>query len=232
MNIKPINNNMALHLLVETPAPEEQFEYILEEKNPKEPAKLFIQGPYMMCNEVNKNQRVYVREDMEREVKRYVKEMVDTKRAMGELNHPTSAEVNLERACHLTTNLRMEGNFVYGRSQVLSTPMGQIVRSLINDGVKVGMSSRALGKLNEESGGINRVTDMRLVAVDCVADPSCPKAFVNGILESKQFVVAADGTLEEFFEKFENSLKNLPRKEVESFLKEQILGFFKMLKTG
>jgi hypothetical protein len=73
---------------------------------------------------------------------------------------------------------------------------------------------------------------MRLVAVDCVADPSCPKAFVNGILESKQFVVAADGSLEEFFEKFENSLKNLPRKEVESFLKEQILGFFKMLKTS
>ena len=143
---------MALRLLVETPAPQEQFEYILEEKNSKEPGRLFIQGPYMMCETVNKNQRVYSRDDMSREVNRYIKEMVTTQRAMGELNHPTSAEVNLERACHLVTSLKMEDNYVMGKSQVLSTPMGKIVRSLINDGVKVGMSSRALGKLNEESG--------------------------------------------------------------------------------
>jgi hypothetical protein len=223
---------MALRLLVETPAPEEQFEYILEERNSKEPARLCIQGPYMVCNEINKNQRIYEKSDMEREVNRYIKEMVNSKRAMGELNHPTSAEVNLERACHIVTNLKMEGNYVIGKSQVLSTPMGQIVRSLINDGVKVGMSSRALGKLNEESGGINRVTDMRLIAVDCVADPSCPKAFVNGILESKQFVLAADGNLEEVFERFENSLRNLPVKDVQIYLKEQILSFFKFLKTN
>jgi len=223
---------MALRLLVETPAPEEQFEYILEERNSKEPARLCIQGPYMVCNEINKNQRIYEKSDMEREVNRYIKEMVTPKRAMGELNHPTSAEVNLERACHIVTNLKMEGNYVIGKSQVLSTPMGQIVRSLINDGVKVGMSSRALGKLNEESGGINRVTDMRLIAVDCVADPSCPKAFVNGILESKQFVLAADGNLEEVFERFENSLRNLPVKDMQIYLKEQILSFFKFLKTN
>jgi len=223
---------MSFRLLVETPAPEEQFEYILEEKNPKEPAKLHIQGPYMMCNEVNRNQRVYEKTDMEREVSRYIKEMVNTKRAMGELNHPASAEVNLERACHMVTNLKMEGNIVYGKSQVLSTPMGQLVRSLINDGVKVGMSSRALGKLNEETGGVNRVTDMRLVAIDCVADPSCPTAFVNGILESKQFLVASNGKLEEVFDRLENSISNLPRKDVQGFLKEQILTFFKFLKTS
>lgn len=223
---------MALRLLVETPAPEEQFEYILEEKNSKEPARLCIQGPYMVCNEVNKNQRIYERADMEREVNRYIKEMVNSKRAMGELNHPTSAEVNLERACHIVTNLKLEGNYVIGKSQVLTTPMGQIVRSLINDGVKVGMSSRALGKLNEEAGGINRVTDMRLIAVDCVADPSCPKAFVNGILESKQYVLAADGQLEEVYERFESSLKNLPVKEMQSYLKEQIISFFSFLKSS
>jgi len=223
---------MALRLLVETPAPEEQFEYILEEKNSKEPAKLCIQGPYMVCNEVNKNQRIYEKSDMEREVNRYIKEMVNSKRAMGELNHPTSAEVNLERACHIVTNLKMEGNYVMGRSQVLTTPMGQIVRSLINDGVKVGMSSRALGKLNEETGGINRVTDMRLIAVDCVADPSCPKAFVNGILESKQFVLAADGHLEEVYDRLESSLRSLPSKDVQSYLKEQILSFFSFLKAS
>jgi hypothetical protein len=93
------------------------------------------------------------------------------------------------------------------------------------------MSSRALGKLNEESAGINRVTDMRLIAVDCVADPSCPKAFVNGILESKQFVLAQDGQLEEIYDKFEKTLKSLPTREVQTYLKEQILSFFKFLKT-
>lgn len=223
---------MALRLLVETPAPQEQFEYILEEKNPKEQARLYIQGPYMVCNEVNKNQRIYEKDDMHREVSRYINEMVRTQRAMGELNHPTSAEVNLERACHMVTNLKFEGNHVMGKSQVLSTPMGQIVRSLINDGVKVGMSSRALGKLNEDAGGVNRVTDMRLIAIDCVADPSCPSAFVNGILESKQFVLAKDGKLEEIYTNFEGSLKNLPAKELKSYLKEQIISFFKFLKTA
>jgi len=222
---------MAYRLLVETPAPEEQFEYILEEKNSKGAAKLFIQGPYMMYETVNKNQRIYSKDDMVKEVSRYVKEMVEPKRAMGELNHPTSAEVDLERACHIITNLKVENNYVMGRSQVLSTPMGQIVRSLINDGVKVGMSSRALGKLNEEAGGINRVTDMRLVAIDCVADPSCPKAFVNGILESKQFVLKDDKYLEEVYSNFERSLLNLPRKDVQDYLKEQIISFFKVLKT-
>jgi hypothetical protein len=222
---------MAYRLLVETPAPEEQFEYILEERNSKGAAKLFIQGPYMMYETVNKNQRIYSKDDMVKEVNRYVKEMVEPKRAMGELNHPTSAEVDLERACHIVTNLKVENNYVMGRSQVLSTPMGQIVRSLINDGVRVGMSSRALGKLNEEAGGINRVTDMRLVAIDCVADPSCPKAFVNGILESKQFVLKDDKYLEEVYSNFERSLLNLPRKDVQDYLKEQIISFFKVLKT-
>jgi len=223
---------MALRLLVETPAPQEQFEYILEEKNPKEPARLYIQGPYMVCNEVNKNQRIYEKDDMHREVNRYIKDMVKTQRAMGELNHPTSAEVNLERACHMVTDLKFEGNNVMGKSQVLSTPMGQIVRSLINDGVKVGMSSRALGKLNEGSGGINRVSDMRLIAIDCVADPSCPSAFVNGILESKQFILNQNGKLEEIYANFENSLKNLPVRELQAYLKEQIVTFFKFLKTA
>lgn len=223
---------MALRLLVETPAPQDQFEYILEEKNSKEPGKLYIQGPYMMCETVNKNQRIYSKDDMAREVGRYVKEMVSSQRAMGELNHPTSAEVNLERACHLVTNLKMEDNYVMGKSQVLSTPMGKIVRSLINDGVRVGMSSRALGKLNEENGGVNRVTDMRLVAIDCVADPSCPTAFVNGILESKQFVLKDDGNLEEIYERFEKAIKNLPSREINTYLKEQVLNFFKFLKSS
>jgi Prohead core protein serine protease len=220
---------MSLRLLVETPAPEEQFEYIEEQSNIKGKSQLRIRGPYMECEMVNKNQRIYTESDMAREVDRYVNEMVNTKRALGELNHPASAEVDLERACHMVTNLRKDGKTIYGESIVLSTPTGQIVRSLINDGVKVGMSSRALGQLEEQGNGVNRVNEMRLIAVDCVADPSCPRAFVNGILESKQFVVTQDGRFEEVYEKFSNSLKNLPRHDVATYLREQILSFLSKL---
>ncbi|NBP02511.1 MAG: primosomal protein [Proteobacteria bacterium] len=219
---------MALRLIVETPTDLPEFEYIYEEKNNKEQPRLFISGPYMMCETVNKNKRIYSKDDMLKEVARYSKEMVEAKRAMGELNHPESADVNLANACHLVTNLKMEGNFVYGKSQVLSTPSGKIVESLIKDGVSVGMSSRALGELKEEN-GINRVTNMRLIAIDCVADPSCPKAFVNGILESKQYVLKTNGELEELYNKFENAISNLPKHEVNTFLKEQILSFIRSL---
>lgn len=220
---------MSLRLLVETPASEEQFEYIEEQKNIKGQSIMKIRGPYMACEEVNKNKRIYTESDMEREVNRYVQEMVMPKRALGELNHPASAEVDLERACHMVTSLRKDGNVIYGESIVLSTPVGQIVRSLINDGVKVGMSSRALGQLEEQSDGINRVNEMRLIAVDCVADPSCPKAFVNGILESKQYVLGMDGKLEEVYESFEKSIRGLPKHDVASFLKEQIMSFLAKL---
>jgi len=222
---------MALRLLVEQPAPQEEYEYIIEERNNNQPANLYITGPYMQCESVNKNKRIYSEHEMDREVSRYINEMVKTKRAMGELNHPTKAEVDLERACHMVTELRKEGNTYYGKSKVLSTPTGLIVRSLINDGVKIGMSSRALGKLSEQSNGINRVSEFRLVAVDCVADPSCPAAFVNGILESKQYVLREDGRLEEFFEQFSNNISSLPKKDVEQYLKEQILTFFNKIKT-
>ena len=158
---------MSLKLVTETPL-QEEFEYIVEEKNNKGPSTLYIQGPYMAAESINKNKRIYSLNEMSREVDRYISEMVNTNRAMGELNHPASAEVNPERACHLVVEMRKEGNVFFGRSKVLSTPMGMIVRSLVNDGVKVGMSSRALGKIIEESNGVNRVTDMRLVAVDCV----------------------------------------------------------------
>jgi hypothetical protein len=222
---------MALRLLVEQPASQEEYEYIIEERNNNQPANLYITGPYMQCESVNKNKRIYSEHEMDREVSRYINEMVKTKRAMGELNHPTKAEVDLERACHMVTELRKEGNTYYGKSKVLSTPTGLIVRSLINDGVKIGMSSRALGKLSEQSNGINRVSEFRLVAVDCVADPSCPAAFVNGILESKQYVLREDGRLEEFFEQFSNNISSLPKKDVEQYLKEQILTFFNKIKT-
>lgn len=221
---------MPLRLLTETPV-HEQLDILVEEKNTKEPSTMWISGPYMAEETINKNKRIYSGREMESEVNRYIDEMVKTGRAMGELNHPASAEVNPERACHLVTEMRKEGHVYYGKSKILTSPLGLLVRSLINDGVKVGMSSRALGKLVEEGSGINRVTSMRLIAVDCVADPSFSKAFVNGILESKQYVLGMDGSYEEVYDQFSNSISTLPRHDVESFLKEQIMQFIASFKN-
>lgn len=216
-----------LNLLVESPI-KEDFEYIYEEKNRNSPGTLFIKGPYMMAEDVNKNKRLYPIEEMRKEVSRYTTELIKNNRAMGELNHPASTDVDLERACHVVTELYEDNNVFYGKSRVLTTPCGQIVRCLINDGVKVGMSSRALGTL-EEGSSYNKVTNMRLIAIDCVADPSFSKAFVNGILESKQYVLKENGQYEEIYDKFSGSIKTLPKKDVDSFLREQIIKFINSL---
>lgn len=222
---------MSYKLLVETPASKDDFEYILQEDKENNKKTLFIKGPYMMAEDVNRNKRYYPKAELKKEVDRYIENMVRENRSMGELNHPTTAEVDLERACHMVTDIWQEGNVFYGKSKVLSTPCGQIVSSLINDGVKVGMSSRALGQLTEESNGVNRVSDLKLVAVDCVSDPSCPKAFVNGILESKQFILNSDGKFSETYDKFEESLETLPKKELDLYLREQVLEFLNKLSS-
>ena len=220
--------SLKLNLVVEKPDVSDEFEYIEEETNKNSPSNLYIKGPYMMAEGVNRNNRLYPKEELVREVARYNEEMVVPGRAMGELNHPTSADVDLERACHMVTEITQDGNVFYGKSKVLTTPCGQIVRALINDGVKVGMSSRALGTL-EEGSTHNTVKNMKLVAIDCVADPSYPKAFVNGILESKQWVLADDGKYEELYDKFENSVSSLPKKDIDKFLTERILNFINNL---
>lgn len=220
---------MSFRLIVETPGDNNDFEYIVEEKNANEPRNFYIKGPYMMAEGANRNKRIYSLNEMRDEVVRYTNEMIKTGRAMGELNHPTTADVDLGRACHLVTELTQDGNVFYGKSKVLSTPTGLIVRSLINDGVKVGMSTRGLGQLVAENSGLNRVRDFRLVAVDCVADPSFSKAFVNGILESKQYVLNKDGSFEEKYENFEKQINTLPRNNKDAYLREAIVSFIKSL---
>jgi len=182
-----------------------------------------------MAEGANRNKRVYSLNEMKSEVTRYTEEMIKPGRAMGELNHPTTADVDLGRACHLVTELTQDGNVFYGKSKILSTPTGLIVRSLIEDGVKVGMSTRGLGQLIPESNDVNRVKDFRLVAIDCVADPSFPKAFVNGILESKQYVLTKFGSFEEKYENFEKGISTLPLKNREEYLRQSILNFINKL---
>lgn len=220
---------MSFKLIVETPTSNNDFEYIVEEKNSSEPRNFFIKGPYMMAEGVNRNRRIYSLHEMRSEVDRYTNEMIKLGRAMGELNHPTTADVDLGRACHLVTELTQDGNVFYGKSKVLSTPTGLIVRSLINDGVKVGMSTRGLGMLVAENNGSSRVKDFRLVAIDCVADPSFPKAFVNGILESKQYVLNRDGSFEEKYDNFESNIRTLPMKNKDEYLRKAVLDFINKL---
>ena len=185
-----------------------------------------------MCAEkVNKNKRRYIREEMIQEVKRYTSEEINQAKALGELNHPSTAEVNLERACHIVEKLQPDGDEIIGRSKVLSTPCGKIVESLIRDDVRVGMSTRSLGRLVEEAGGINRVEDMKLIAIDCVADPSYPGAFVDGILESKQWICDNNGNFSEVCEQFDKSISNLPRKNVNDHLVSAVADFLKAISS-
>jgi len=215
-------------LLVEEPTYE--VKYLIEEQNRNAQSNLYIKGPFLMANEANRNKRVYPLEEMVREVSRYDFEMIKQNRSTGELNHPQSPEINLERACHMVTELTQDGNIFTGKSKILSTPVGQVVRSLIMDGVKLGVSSRALGKIDSHN-GLNRVSDFRLVAIDVVADPSVPTAFVNGILESKECVLKDNGEFEAVFEKFEKNISSLPKKNRDAYLKEQIILLINSLKT-
>lgn len=220
---------MSFQLIVEKPDLTVPFEVLNEgtgtEKN------MYLRGPIMGAETVNRNRRVYDLLAMKTDVDRYIEEMVKTNRALGELNHPTSAEVNPERACHMLVEITQNGNEFLGKAKVLSTPMGQIVRSLVQDGVKMGMSTRALGSLTPIKEDINRVTEMRLIAVDCVADPSYPKAFVNGILESAQFVLNQDGKYEPVYETFKKSLNSLPRKELDEYLRKQVSTFIRSINS-
>jgi hypothetical protein len=215
---------LKLKLIAENPDVFDNFEVIEEQSNRNSVSNLYVKGPFIGCNSVNKNKRMYKLDDTRTEVQRYINEMVLPGRAMGELNHPTSADVNLERACHLVTELTEVNDYFVGKAKVLSTPTGQILRALINDGVKVGMSTRALGQLMENN-DYNLVQNMHLVAIDAVADPSYPKAFVNGILESKTYVVEQDGSFGEVYENFEKTIKTLPKHDIESYLRQQIIKF-------
>jgi len=164
----------------------QSVQWLTEEKNGQK--HYFIEGVFMQAEAKNRNGRVYPMAVMEKELGRYQNEYVKTNRAMGELGHPEGPTVNLERVSHLIKDLRLEGNDVYGKAKILDTPYGKIVRNLIDEGVKLGVSSRGMGSLKEQD-GVNVVQeDFMLAAVDVVADPSAPNAFVNGIMEGREWI--------------------------------------------
>jgi hypothetical protein len=162
-------------------------EYITEEVNGKKNYK--IRGVFLQSEIKNRNGRVYEKEILEKEVSRYNAEFINKKRAFGELGHPDSPTVNLERVSHMITNLYPDGNNFIGEAKIMNTPYGKIVKGLIDEGAQLGVSSRGMGSLSQR-GGVNYVgRDFYLAtAADIVADPSAPDAFVEGIMESKNWV--------------------------------------------
>lgn len=148
----------------------------------------YIEGVFMQAEKKNRNGRVYPKGVLFKEVKRYNDEYVKKNRAMGELGHPAGPTVNLERVSHLIKDLRVEGSDIIGRAKIMDTPYGKIVKNLVDEGTKLGVSSRGMGSLKNVK-GINEVqNDFMLSAVDIVSDPSAPDAFVEGIMEGKEWV--------------------------------------------
>jgi len=165
----------------------ENVQILTEEKDGKK--LLYIEGVFLQSELKNRNGRMYPFSVLEREVKRYNEEYVQSKRALGELGHPDGPTINLDRVSHRITNLRAEGNNFIGKAQILDTPMGNIAKSLLGEGVQLGVSSRGMGSIQKKE-DVNIVADdfMLTTAADIVADPSAPDAFVNGIMEGKEWV--------------------------------------------
>jgi hypothetical protein len=166
----------------------EKVEVLTEKVNGKQ--NLFIKGIFLQAEQVNRNGRVYRMPVMEREVNRYNEQYVQKGRALGELGHPDGPTVNLDRVSHKIIELHREGNNFIGKAQILSTPMGKIAESLLKEGVCLGVSSRGIGSLRPTKEGFNEVGEdfMLATAADIVADPSAPDAFVQGIMEGKEWI--------------------------------------------
>ena len=187
----------------------ESVEFLVEQKNGKK--SMYIEGVFLQGNIKNRNGRMYPMETLRREVGRYSENHITSGRALGELGHPEGPTVNLDRVSHKITSLVREGNNFRGKAQLLSTPMGKIASSLIDEGVKLGVSSRGIGSLRESSNGCKMVgEDFQLAtAADIVADPSAPDAFVNGIMEGKEWVWEGGSLREELAEKTQKTINTL-----------------------
>ena len=165
----------------------EDVQILTEEKDGKK--LLYIEGVFLQSELKNRNGRMYPFEVLNREVERYNEEYVQSKRALGDLGHPDGPTINLDRVSHRITSLRAEGNNFIGKAQILDTPMGNIAKSLLGEGVQLGVSSRGMGSIDKrEDCNVVRDDFMLTTAADIVADPSAPDAFVNGIMEGKEWV--------------------------------------------
>lgn len=191
----------------------DDLQYITE-ANGDGSKSVFIEGIFMQAEKENRNRRIYPKSILNAAVERYVREQVNTGRAVGELNHPSGPSINLDKVSHRILELKWDNNDVYGKALVLKTPMGQIVSGLIEGGVKLGVSSRGMGTIEERGGKSYVKNDFMLSTVDVVQDPSAQDAFVNGIMEGVEFFVTEDGKLEEKVDNIRKKLHTMPAKQL------------------
>ena len=206
----------------------DDIEILTEEKGGKK--NLYIEGTFLQGNIKNRNGRMYPMETLAREVDKYSNTYIKSGRAMGELGHPDGPIVNLDRVSHLITSLVQEGSNFKGKAKILETPMGQIAKSLLSEGVRLGVSSRGVGSLKLNREGVNVVADdfMLATAADIVAAPSAPEAFVNGIMEGKEWVWTNSALKESDLRKVERDLDNASSKQ--ELAERQITAFETFLK--
>ena len=206
----------------------ESVNYLTEEKDGKK--TLYIEGPFLVAETKNKNNRIYKEDVMRKEVNRYTEEYIKKNRAFGELGHPDTPSINLDRVSHLNVGLRQEGNVWIGKAKILETPMGNIARSLIEGGAQLGVSSRGMGSLKTID-GVNVVQgDFYLAtAADIVADPSAPGAFVQGIMEGKEWMLVDGVWTEMQHEQAIKQIRQASRKEIETVSLQIFENFLKKL---
>ena len=207
----------------------QDVEYITEEKEDGK-KNYKIKGVFMQADIKNRNGRVYPMEILQKEVKRYNKQYINEKRAFGELGHPDRPTVNLERASHMITGLYPDGKNFIGEAKILSTPMGNIVKNLMDEGAKLGVSSRGMGSLDQKNGANYVRDDFYLAtAADIVADPSAPNAFVEGIMEGKEWIWDNGTLVESELVRMRERINTRVRKKQASEDALELATFLKML---
>ena len=203
-------------------------EYLIEEKNGKKEYK--IKGIFLQSEVKNRNGRVYPKDVLEREVMRYNREFINKNRAFGELGHPDGPTVNLERVSHMVKKLYPEGNNFIGEAKIMDTPYGKIVKGLIDEGAQLGVSSRGMGSISMRN-GVNYVKDdfYLATAADIVADPSAPDAFVEGIMEAKEWVWENGVLIEKDIEAWKHQIRSAKQRALEETKLKVFESFLKKL---
>ena len=187
----------------------DSLEYITEAKDNGE-KNVFIEGIFMQAEQQNRNNRIYPKAVLEAACGKYVKEQVKTGRAVGELNHPEGPAINLDKVSHRITDLKWEGNNVVGKALILDTPMGKIVKGLVEGGCKLGVSSRGMGTVEQKEGKTFVKDDFVLSTVDIVQDPSAPSAFVEGIMEGVEWIWENGLLKPQQIEEYETEINKVP----------------------
>jgi len=211
---------------------DQQIETTITEAADGKGKSFVIEGVFAQAEQKNRNGRIYPKAIMEKAVGKYVTEQVNQKRSVGELNHPEGPTVNLDKVSHLITALEWKGNDVVGKAQILDTPMGQIVKGLLEGGVQLGVSTRGMGSLEERGGTMYVRDDFLLNTIDIVQDPSAPGAFVNGIMEGVDWVWNNGVIQPQAIEQMETEIKTAPKKHLYETQVREFKNFLSLLKSN